>query len=118
MSAIESDSSVERVSNLSGGNWSTGKSQRMENVYNPSTGQRIAAVPLSGVDETNSVVQAAAQSLPAWSETPIVERARVMFKLRQLMEDRFNEIAALVTCLLYTSPSPRDRTRSRMPSSA
>ena len=23
-----------------------------------------------------------------------------------------------VTCLLYTSPSPRDRTRSRMPSSA
>eukprot|EP00657_Telonema_sp_P-1_P012067 TRINITY_DN824_c0_g1_i1.p1 TRINITY_DN824_c0_g1~~TRINITY_DN824_c0_g1_i1.p1 ORF type:complete len:114 (+),score=63.18 TRINITY_DN824_c0_g1_i1:146-487(+) len=24
----------------------------------------------------------------------------------------------LVTCLLYTSPSPRDRTRSRMPSSA
>ena len=24
----------------------------------------------------------------------------------------------LSTCLLYTSPSPRDRTRSRMPSSA
>ena len=23
-----------------------------------------------------------------------------------------------ITCLLYTSPSPRDRTRSRMPSSA
>src|SRR5665811_1146204 len=28
------------------------------------------------------------------------------------------EIATLTTCLLYTSPSPRDRTRSRMPSSA
>ena len=27
-------------------------------------------------------------------------------------------IGALKTCLLYTSPSPRDRTRSRMPSSA
>ena len=26
--------------------------------------------------------------------------------------------AAVTTCLLYTSPSPRDRTRSRMPSSA
>ena len=97
MSAIESESSVELVSNLSGGNWVTGKSQRMENVYNPSTGQQIAEVPLCSVDETNSVVQAAAQSLPAWSETPVVERARVMFKLRQLMEDRFNEIAALVT---------------------
>ena len=29
-----------------------------------------------------------------------------------------NPIAAKSTCLLYTSPSPRDRTRSRMPSSA
>ena len=28
------------------------------------------------------------------------------------------EIAEGVNCLLYTSPSPRDRTRSRMPSSA
>ena len=26
--------------------------------------------------------------------------------------------AQYMTCLLYTSPSPRDRTRSRMPSSA
>ena len=27
-------------------------------------------------------------------------------------------VSKLITCLLYTSPSPRDRTRSRMPSSA
>ena len=27
-------------------------------------------------------------------------------------------IAIIMVCLLYTSPSPRDRTRSRMPSSA
>ena len=27
-------------------------------------------------------------------------------------------LGAFTTCLLYTSPSPRDRTRSRMPSSA
>ena len=28
------------------------------------------------------------------------------------------ESVHILTCLLYTSPSPRDRTRSRMPSSA
>ena len=28
------------------------------------------------------------------------------------------ELAKIIDCLLYTSPSPRDRTRSRMPSSA
>ena len=30
----------------------------------------------------------------------------------------FGDTRVLCTCLLYTSPSPRDRTRSRMPSSA
>ena len=30
----------------------------------------------------------------------------------------FDKIYTIYTCLLYTSPSPRDRTRSRMPSSA
>ena len=30
----------------------------------------------------------------------------------------FNFADSYITCLLYTSPSPRDRTRSRMPSSA
>ena len=29
-----------------------------------------------------------------------------------------NYVGKIITCLLYTSPSPRDRTRSRMPSSA
>ena len=40
----------------------------------------------------------------------------------ELREELKQEVAELKTkynnCLLYTSPSPRDRTRSRMPSSA
>ena len=32
--------------------------------------------------------------------------------------DTLNDLKSVFTCLLYTSPSPRDRTRSRMPSSA
>ena len=38
-------------------------------------------------------------------------------KKRQIMPDDFIDFL-LWACLLYTSPSPRDRTRSRMPSSA
>ena len=37
---------------------------------------------------------------------------------RKRMNLSSSEIRKLITCLLYTSPSPRDRTRSRMPSSA
>jgi len=34
------------------------------------------------------------------------------------LQEKLNRIAEDIDCLLYTSPSPRDRTRSRMPSSA
>ena len=37
--------------------------------------------------------------------------------IKNLKQDDF-DITWVSSCLLYTSPSPRDRTRSRMPSSA
>ena len=40
------------------------------------------------------------------------------FELQQIDDERAQRLAQYQTCLLYTSPSPRDRTRSRMPSSA
>ena len=43
------------------------------------------------------MVEAAAAALPAWSETPVVERARLMFRFRALLEQNFEELAALVT---------------------
>ena len=38
--------------------------------------------------------------------------------LAKLMQDKSDQIEAMRGCLLYTSPSPRDATLSRMPSSA
>ena len=46
---------------------------------------------------TDKVVQSAVDAFSDWSETPVVERTKIMFKLRQIMIDRFDEIAALVT---------------------
>ena len=42
----------------------------------------------------------------------------ILARYKELQECGFSENEALESCLLYTSPSPRDRTRSRMPSSA
>ena len=39
-------------------------------------------------------------------------------KVKKLGKIEFARVQGYITCLLYTSPSPRDRTRSRMPSSA
>ena len=97
MATTDSTQTLEQVPNLCGGNWVAGASSRTSEVFNPSTGQAIAQVALSSTEEVNKVVAAAAEAFAEWSETPIVERARVMFRLRQIMDDRFNEIAALVT---------------------
>ena len=45
---------------------------------------------------------------------------KVSSSINSVLMARIDRLSALVkeTCLLYTSPSPRDRTRSRMPSSA
>ena len=43
---------------------------------------------------------------------------RKVLQTRQLKQENLTLRKQLKTCLLYTSPSPRDRTRSRMPSSA
>ncbi|WP_254507745.1 CoA-acylating methylmalonate-semialdehyde dehydrogenase [Anatilimnocola floriformis] len=82
---------------LSGGKWTQSKSTRTSDVFNPSTGQVIAKVPLCSKSEADDVVKAAADAGPAWAATPVVERARVLFKFRELLMQRFDEVARLVT---------------------
>ncbi|WP_442484852.1 CoA-acylating methylmalonate-semialdehyde dehydrogenase [Aeoliella sp. SH292] len=85
------------VPQLSGGEWQRLDAERHTDVFNPSTGKLIARTPLATAEQTAAVIEAAAKALPAWRETPVVERARVMFRYRMLMEQHFEELAALVT---------------------
>ena len=55
--------------------------------------------------------------------TPIANANEIEVFVNNVRQDpgvayNVNGTALTMTCLLYTSPSPRDRTRSRMPSSA
>src|SRR4051794_32297983 len=82
---------------LAGGRFETSAGDRRGEVYNPSTGRVQATVPFCTPEEIDRVVRAAADALPAWAETPAVERARVLFRFRELMAGRIEELAALVT---------------------
>jgi malonate-semialdehyde dehydrogenase (acetylating) / methylmalonate-semialdehyde dehydrogenase len=95
--ATNTASSIETVPTFSGGKWANFTSNRGGEVFNPSTGQVIAQVPYSTAEHTAQVVEAAAAALPSWSDTPVVERARLMFRFRALLEQNFEELAALVT---------------------
>jgi malonate-semialdehyde dehydrogenase (acetylating)/methylmalonate-semialdehyde dehydrogenase len=80
-----------------GGKWISSDTPRFGEVFNPSTGRVIARVPFCSASQTGEVVAAAAEAFPAWAATPVVERARTMFRFRALMEQHFEELAALVT---------------------
>ncbi|OZB98600.1 CoA-acylating methylmalonate-semialdehyde dehydrogenase [Paenibacillus sp. XY044] len=88
---------VQRLHNYVGGRWVPSDGGRSEPVYNPSTGEEIARVPLSTLEDLNLAVTAAAEAFPAWSGTPVPRRARIMFKFQQLLTEHWDELARMIT---------------------
>jgi malonate-semialdehyde dehydrogenase (acetylating)/methylmalonate-semialdehyde dehydrogenase len=78
------------------GEWIASKSENLLEVINPVTTEVVAQVPLSKAAETIDALAAASAAFPEWRETPAIERARYMFRLKAIMEERFEEIARVV----------------------
>ena len=66
-------------------------------MYNPSTGEVIAECPAGTKADVEAAVDAAHAALPDWRETPAVERARVFFRYRQLIEKNFDRLCQTVS---------------------
>ncbi|MFN4152214.1 MAG: aldehyde dehydrogenase family protein, partial [Candidatus Sericytochromatia bacterium] len=66
-------------------------------VTNPATNQVIAQVPLCKKEDLDNAVKAAKTAFKSWRRTPPSERAKYIFKFKNLMEEHFEEIARLVT---------------------
>jgi malonate-semialdehyde dehydrogenase (acetylating)/methylmalonate-semialdehyde dehydrogenase len=84
------------------GHWLNGRavagtSGRHGEVFNPSVGERAGRVALASAAEVNAAVQAAKAALPGWAATPPMRRARVMFRLKALVEQHMDELADLVS---------------------
>jgi malonate-semialdehyde dehydrogenase (acetylating)/methylmalonate-semialdehyde dehydrogenase len=79
------------------GKWIDSTATEFGDIANPSTGEVIGKVPMGGGKDVDLAVQAAQKAFPAWRDTPVVERARVMFKFKNLLEEHYEEIAKTVT---------------------
>src|SRR5712671_5089099 len=75
-----------------GGEWQEINSVATSPVFNPSTGEIIAETPMGNAGHVDAAVAAAAAAFPEWMETPAVERARIFFKFKMLLEEAFEEI--------------------------
>ena len=86
------------VRNLIGSEWRLPKEDAGTlPVYNPATGEVIEHVPLSDAVEVDDGVRAAVEAFRTWSRTPVMERVRLMFRYKAVLEDHFEELAAIVT---------------------
>src|ERR1035437_2518234 len=90
-------STLRNVPHWIGGKAVTGTSGRSGNVFNPATGQVQALVPLANRAELEAAVSVAHDAFPAWSAQPPLRRARVLFRFRELFEQRLDDFARLIT---------------------
>ncbi|HKU93874.1 MAG TPA: CoA-acylating methylmalonate-semialdehyde dehydrogenase [Vineibacter sp.] len=70
-----------------------GGSGRFGDVFNPATGEKTAEVAFASTAEVDAAVQVAKAAQLAWGALPPSRRARVMFKLKDLIEKRIDDIA-------------------------
>lgn len=89
--------SVPKLQNYIDGEWVDSNSSEVHDLINPSRGEVIGQVPMSTTDETNAAIEAAAAAFPDWRNTPPVSRSRYLYRMIELMEENFDELARVQT---------------------
>ena len=85
------------VQNFIGGEWTNSSATESLLVTNPATGEELGATPMSTGSDVNAAVAAAKAAFPAWRATPAVDRARVLFRLKALLDEHREELAVTLT---------------------
>ncbi len=88
---------MREIGHFVGGRMVAGTSGRFGDVFDPALGEVTAKVALAGASEVDQAVAAAAKAWPSWAATPPLRRARVMFRLRDLLERDRRKLAAAIT---------------------
>ena len=74
-----------------------GASGRTGEVTNPATGRVTTTVAFADEADAERVIAAAAAAAEEWATTSLTKRTQVVFRFRQLLDERKEELAALIT---------------------
>ncbi len=85
------------VHNFIGGQLTASRSERLAPVFNPALGEPVRQGALSTVAEVEHAISVADAAFPAWSRTPPLRRARVMFRFKALLEQHKDRLARLIS---------------------
>jgi malonate-semialdehyde dehydrogenase (acetylating)/methylmalonate-semialdehyde dehydrogenase len=89
--------SIPTLMHFIAGHAALGTSDRLGDVYDPATGRVAARVPLASKADTEAAIAAAQAAFPAWAAVTPLNRARVLFKFKQLVERDADAIAMAIT---------------------
>ncbi|EXE88961.1 methylmalonate-semialdehyde dehydrogenase [Acinetobacter baumannii 532279] len=86
---------MEIIGHLINGQIST-DSARTQAIFNPATGEVSKEVAIASKATVEEAISAAEKAFPAWRDTPVIKRARVMFKFKELLEKNADKICELI----------------------
>jgi malonate-semialdehyde dehydrogenase (acetylating)/methylmalonate-semialdehyde dehydrogenase len=94
---IQREQDVKRINHWIGGRLVEGGSGRSGPVYNPALGQQTGAVDFATPEEVDSAVQAAKEAFESWRAMSLSKRTAIFFQIRELVHERHEEIARILT---------------------
>lgn len=85
------------IPNYIGGEWRAPRGEEHAAIENPATRDTLAYVPMGDSQDVAAAVEAAAAAFPEWRRTPPGDRIQYLFRLKNLLEAHFDEIARTTT---------------------
>ncbi len=80
-----------------GGQPTSGGSTRRTPVWNPATGEQQAEVTLASAADVEAAVRVAAEAFQTWSQSSLSQRTKVLFAFRELVNERIDELAEVIS---------------------
>jgi len=94
---IEAPAALRQINHWIGGRSVAGTSGRKGPVYNPAAGKQSGEVDFATVEEVDAAVQAAQAAFATWREVSLAKRAEIFFRIRELVHERREEAARILT---------------------
>src|SRR5579862_6807901 len=94
---IEAPAALRQINHWIGGKSVAGTSGRKGPVFNPATGRQTGEVGFATVGEVDAAVQTAKAAFATWREVSLAKRAEIFFRIRELLHDRREDVARILT---------------------
>lgn len=85
------------LKNLIGNKWTSPSGEEVHEILNPADGKTVVStLRYSTPVDVSEAVATAAAAFPAWKATPVVKRCRILFHVKELLEQRADELATML----------------------